>query len=86
MEIKTKIELNADDITQELKDYIRINLPHIINETLFESPSELNKLIEKAVYGIFMNEINSVVQGRDFRAIIRDRIYKHINFEDITKD
>lgn len=86
MEIKTKIELNADDITQELKDYIRINLPHIINETLFESPSELNKLIEQAVYGIFKNEINSIVQCNDFRAIIRDRIFKQIKFDDVIKD
>lgn len=86
MEIKTKIELNADDITQELKDYIRVNLPHIINETLFESPSELDKLIEKAVYGIFMNEINSIVQDRNFRAIIRDRIFKQIKFDDVIKD
>lgn len=86
MEIKTKIELNADDITQELKDYIRINLPHIINETLFENPSELNKLIEQAVYGIFKNEINSIVQCSDFRAIIRDRIFKQIKFDDVIKD
>ena len=86
MEIKTKIELNADDITQELKDYIRVNLPHIINETLFESPSELDKLIEKAVYGIFMNEINSIVQDRNFRAIIRDRNFKQIKFDDVIKD
>ena len=86
MKIDVKIDISSEYITQELNDYIRLQMPHIINETLFKDLSQLDAIIKKAVYGIFSNEVNSIVQSKDIRTIIRDRIWKHLNIEEMIED
>jgi hypothetical protein len=49
MEIKTKIELNADDITRELKDYI-------IQESSYRGNIDVTYMETEDVYDVYLIE------------------------------
>lgn len=65
-------------ITYELEEYVKAELPHIINENLFADRKELNRLIQECVKGQIKANINDLMQGKDFRNYLRDRIAENI--------
>lgn len=68
--------------TYELEQYIKAELPHIVNEILFEDRKELNKLIQECVKGQIKANINDLMQGKDFREFLRDRIAENIGMKE----
>lgn len=81
MRVTINIEVEPK-ITYELEQYVKSELPHIINENLFEDRKELNRLIQECVKGQIKANINDLMQGKDFREFLRDRIAENIGMKE----
>ena len=68
--------------TKELEQYIKAILPEIINEHLFEDTNSLRKMINECVKGQIKAHINDILQGKDFRNFLRDKIMQEIGTND----
>lgn len=68
--------------TKELEWYIKAVLPEIINEKLFEDKNKLNAMIRECVKGQIMATINNLMQEKEFRIFLRDKIMEQIGMKE----
>ena len=64
--------------TKELEQYIKAILPEIINENIFKDQNKLKSMINECVKGQIKATINDLMQGKDFRDYLRDKIMQEI--------
>lgn len=76
IDLKFNLDLNC---TQEIEWYVKSKLPEMINEKLFENPQELNKLIKSAVEGQFRQIANEVLQSKDCKKFITEKVWEKLN-------
>ncbi len=81
MYINLKLEIEPET-TREIEDYIRIKLPELINESIFEDRNALDKMIKECVKGQFKQQINEIMQGKDYRDFLRNKIMQSIGMEE----
>lgn len=74
------------EITQEVEQYIKDVLPEVINKTLLEDPTQLNGIIRECVRGYIKGTITSLIQDKDYRSFLRDRIMEQIGVKDVTNE
>ena len=74
------------EITQEVEQYIKDVLPEVINKTLLEDPTQLNGIIRECVSGYIKGTITNLIQGKDYRSFLRDRIMEQIGMKDVTNE
>ena len=67
--------------TKEIEKYIKAILPEIINENLFQDQNKLKSMINECVRGQIKATINDLMQGRDFRDYLRDKIMQEIGMK-----
>lgn len=67
--------------TREIEDYIRIKLPEIINEAIFADKNVLNNIIRECVKSQMRAIINDLMQGKDFRDFLRDKVMEEIGMK-----
>lgn len=72
--------------TKELEWYIKAVLPEIINEKLFEDKNKLNAMIRECVKGQIKATINDLMQGKDFRDFLRDKVMEQIGMKGNDND
>ncbi len=70
--------------TEELEKYIKAVLPEAINEAIFKDINRLNAIITECVRGYIKGTITELMQGKDFRNFLRDRIMEQIGMKDET--
>ena len=68
--------------TKELEWYIKSVLPEIINEKLFEDKNKLNAMIRECVKGQLMATINNLMQEKEFRNFLRDKVMEQIGMKE----
>lgn len=64
--------------TKELEQYIQDVLPEIINENLFKDQNKLKSMVNECVKGQIKATINDLMQGKDFRDYLRNKIMEEI--------
>lgn len=64
--------------TKELEQYIKIMLPEIINENIFKDENKLKSLINDCVRSQIKAVINDLMNEKDFRNYLRDKVKKQI--------
>lgn len=75
MRINIDLELSK---TKELEDYIKDQLPDLLNEYFFKNPTELNKIIRECLKGQLKSCTCEILQGKEIRTILTERIMKEI--------
>lgn len=72
--------------TKEIEDYIKALLPEIINENIFADKNKLKTMINECVKGQIKATINDLMQGKDFRDFLRDKIMEEIGMKGKDND
>lgn len=67
--------------TKELEQYIQDILPEIINENLFKDQNKLKSMVNECVRGQIKATINDLMQGKDFRDYLRNKIMEEIGMD-----
>lgn len=80
MFIRFNIDLEPYSTT-ELEKYIKAKLPEQLNEALFQDKTYLDKVIKDCVKGQIKSCITELLQGKDFRNFLRDKIAREIGLE-----
>lgn len=76
------INLKLDEhITQEIENYIKEQLPILINEYFFSNPIELNKIIRECLKGQLKATACEIFQGKEIRNILAERIMEQLSNE-----
>ena len=70
------------ELTEEIKEYVQQQLPSIINEEIFQDENKLRSMIRDAVRGQIKSLISELLQGRDFREYLGDKIWEQIKTEE----
>ena len=70
------------ELTEEIEEYIKQQLPSIINEEVFQDENRLRSMIRDSVRGQLKSLISELLQGRDFREYLRDKIWEQIKTEE----
>ena len=70
------------ELTEEIKDYVKKQMPSIINEEIFQDENKLRSMIRDSVRGQLKSLISELLQGRDFREYLRDKIWEQIKTEE----
>lgn len=70
------------EITEEVEQYIKATLPEIINNVLLEDTTQLNRMITECVKGYIKGTITELMQGKDFRNFLRDKIMEQVGMKD----
>lgn len=70
------------ELTEEIKEYVKQQMPSIINEEIFQDENKLRSMIRDAVKGQIKSLICELLQGRDFRDYLRDKIWEQIKTEE----
>ena len=74
-----RINLDIDSATtEELEKFVKAKLPEELNEALFRDKNFLSKTIQAAVRGQIRSNITEILQGKDYRNFLRDKISKEI--------
>ena len=73
-------------VTEELEAYVKAKLPEELNEALFQDKNYLNKVIKDAVKGQIRSVITEILQGKDYRNFLRDKIAKEIGIAEEQED
>lgn len=66
-------------ITEELTNYIKAELPKLLNEYVFNDPAQLNKIIRSCMAGQLKAACVEVFQGKELREILTEKIIKELN-------
>ena len=69
-------------VTEELETYVKAKLPAELNEALFQDKNYLDKVIKDCVKSHIKSCISEMMQGRDFRNFLRDKIADYIGLEE----
>lgn len=80
MFIRFNIDLEPYSTT-ELEKYIEAKLPEQLNEALFQDKTYLDKCIKDCVKGQIKSCICELLQGKNFRDFLRDKIAKEIGID-----
>lgn len=70
------------ELTEEIKEYVKQQMPSIINEEIFQDENKLRSMIRDSVRGQLKSLISELLQGRDFREYLRDKIWEQIKTEE----
>lgn len=74
-----RVNLDIDSATtEELEKFVKAKLPEELNEALFQDKNFLSKTIQAAVRGQIRSTITEILQGKDYRNFLRDKISKEI--------
>ena len=74
-----RVNLDFESIqTEELTNYVKTMLPDALNEALFQDKNYLNRVIKEAVKGQLRSCITEILQEKDYRDFLRDKIAKEI--------
>lgn len=74
------------EITEEVEEYIKDILPEVINKTWLDDPTQLNGIIRECVRGYIKGTITDLIQGKDYRSFLRDKIMEQIGMKDVTNE
>ena len=74
--------INIDfTLPENIQEQIKQAVIESASEQLVKNPEELRKMVRECVKGILMARINDILQTRDYRAFLRDKIAKEIGIE-----
>lgn len=76
-----QININCSlELTNEVQSEVVKLLPKAINDVLLANDSkELYKMIETAVRSSIKQSINDLLQGKEFREFLRDKVWNCLN-------
>lgn len=77
------LNINLDkEITEKLENYIKEQLPILINEYFFSNPNELNKIIRDCLKGQLKATACEIFQGKEIRNVLAERIMEQLSKDD----
>lgn len=71
MYISTSFQLENEE---EIEKHIREKLPELIKDEIFRDENKLNELIRQCVRGQIKSTITEILQGKDYKDFIRDKV------------
>lgn len=71
MYINTSFQLENKE---EIEKHIREKLPELIKDEIFRDENKLNELIRQCVRGQIKSTITEILQGKDYKDFIRDKV------------
>lgn len=73
--------------TEELKildDIVKSRLPQILGEEILKDENKLRALIRESVRGQLRSTITEILQGKDYRNFLRDKIMEQLKLTQIS--
>ena len=73
--------------TEELKildDIVKSRLPQILCEEILKDETKLRALIRESVRGQLRSTITEILQGKDYRNFLRDKIMEQLKLTQIS--
>lgn len=71
MYISTSFQLENEE---EIEKHIREKLPELIKDEIFRDENKLNELIKQCIRGQIKSTITEILQGKDYKDFIRDKV------------
>ena len=71
MYISTSFQLEHEE---EIEKYVKEKLPELIKDEIFKDANKLNELIRQCVRGQLKSMITEILQGKDYKDFIRDKV------------
>lgn len=71
MYINTSFQLENEE---EIEKHIREKLPELIKDEIFRDENKLNELIKQCIRGQIKSTITEILQGKDYKDFIRDKV------------
>ena len=78
MYISTSFQLENEE---EIEKHIREKLPELIKDEIFRDENKLNELIKQCIRGQIKSTITEILQGKDYKDFIRDKVMTEIGMK-----
>lgn len=59
---------------EEIEEYVKEKLPELIKDEIFKDENKLNEVIRQCVRGQLKSMITEILQGKDYKDFIRDKV------------
>lgn len=79
MFISTSFRLEHEE---EIEKYIKEKLPELIKDEIFKDENKLNELIRQCVRGQLKSMITEILQGKDYKDFIRDKVMTEMGMKE----
>lgn len=67
---------------EEIEEYVKEKLPELIKDEIFKDENKLKELIRQCVRGQLKSMITEILQGKDYKDFIRDKVITEMGMKE----